>query len=131
MAQPPDFVKGTGPDQLPQGEAKQLNDQLASTPPPPDTAQPVAPQQQQQALPAAASPNDYQPQFTPQNEGDQFITGPTTRPNEPQTVGAHQQLPVPQAVLDAMPAFVEAAQAPDAPPQLQALVQLIQFHAGR
>lgn len=128
MAKAPEFKAQQGtPDQLPRGEAQQLNQ------PPPEPPAPVVEVQQPAPTPepqaALATPADYEPNFVPQTDEEAFITGPTMRPDEPQTAGAFDtRTPPPNDVASWMPLFVEASSYPDAPPQLKSLTALLGYH---
>jgi hypothetical protein len=109
-------------DQMPRGEAQQLNEALA-------TVQEAGPVQaaQVESPPEQASPADYEPQYTPETDGEQFITGPTLRPDEPVTTGTVSPTGgMPEHLKNVLPVFEDAASRPDAPPQLKLLVQLMQ-----
>jgi hypothetical protein len=115
-------------DQLPQGAAATLNEALPSELAPeglapPETGAPA----EDTSEPLLAEPSDYEPIFTPESDDEAFLTGPTTRPNEPITQGAFAGPPasLPPDAASWMPVFAEAAQLPDAPPQLKALVKLL------
>lgn len=124
MADKPKVSANQGtPEALPKGMATDINNAPSGTPP--EDPQAVQPQAQ------PAVPADYQPKFVPQTEDDNFITGPTTRPDESLIAGGRGNVHLAPEVQAALPAFVEAAQAPDADPRLQALVSLLQFHSGR
>ena len=71
--------------------------------------------------------------FRPSTDIEKFLFGPTQRPNESVATGLSQAapLPVPQAAYDILPALQQAALSPDAPPQILALLQLIQHHSGQ
>ena len=117
------------PDQLPQGAATELNAALptqgtvtgSATQKEADAASAQALQPIQRATQA-----DYQPQYQPQSEADQTLFDPTTRPDEPLLAGLNQdRMPPPGTSL---PLLLAMANDPNAPPQLQILVdQLLYF----
>ena len=154
MADAPQYKKGQGPDQLPQGGAKELNDQVAATDA--AAAQPVV-QGAGQATPAAnesepapaaaeATPaphplNDTVPlaapdapvTYVPQSEEDKFLFAP----GEGNVTGAQPgasmvdgPLPVPPGITNWLPSLQLAAQDPSASPQTKALFRLISYHVN-
>ncbi len=139
MADPqPGFTANEGsPDQLPRGEAAALNDGtnvVAPDPlalaPPAAEAQATSEGQTAQALAGAedlapAQPADYQPIFEPGSEGEDFITGPTTRPGEAQYVGAGPRPTLSPQVRAQLPALQAAASEPGASIELQTLVKYL------
>jgi hypothetical protein len=127
MVDKPEYRKGTGPEQLPQGEAQDLNAPAPGAPP--EVA--VAAQAQDTQPPQAATAADYQPQYNPQSEDESFITGPTTRPQEPVTHGATTIAGgVSPELRRLLPALVEAAHTPGAPEQMRYIVDFIIRQAG-
>lgn len=129
----PDVKKGEpsvepGQQQLPQGEATQLNKlvQAAAT----------RRRQPGQAAPTPAgvdlSGRTRQPDLP--NVRDEYMAmllGPSDRPEEHVTTGLNNatgRQPVPREVLQHLPALVEAAKDPNAPPQLHVLLALINYH---
>jgi hypothetical protein len=120
----PEFRRGTGPDALPQGEAQNLNDAMAEVP---------AQQEQGATAPTPedsgvelAQPSDYEPIYEPETDDDLFLTGPTTRPDEPVTTGIPTGAAgVPADVIRNLPLLQRAAQEPGADPKLQTLVALV------
>lgn len=82
----PEFQAGQGtPQALPYGQATQMNQQAqaaqSASPPAVDTAAP--PPSETAGQPAAgASPQPGEPPWTPQNEMQQFILGPTQEPHK-------------------------------------------------
>lgn len=123
---------GSGPGQsLPQGAASEVNANLPTetvSGPGEALAAPAEDQAGADAgLPEPAQPSDYEPVFQPENDDEDFLTGPTTRPDEPVTTGAFGggRTALPPDAPTWMPVFVEAAQLPDAPPQLKALVRIL------
>jgi hypothetical protein len=102
---------GSG-EQLPYGEAADLNRRLASVAPQTGTGLP--------SELAEAEPDDYKPQ----NEREEILFGP------PEGLGRH--LPptapvdrrVPPSVVRRLPALARAASRPDAPPALVAMYKL-------
>lgn len=199
------YKKGpAGPDQLPQGGAQQLNQQLAQSEQLRDSQQPVINQLQndysdgkitlsqynkaindlwnaraaQQATNLAAQgkegmaagiagtigpngapataqgvspfsgPTDLAnrspegvdlgggPQALPKldpNSDEGLLLGPTLRPHESVTTGAGSftgRVAPPPNVYDMLPTLAQAARAPDAPPQLRTLLELILTNLG-
>jgi len=132
MAEKPIVRKGTGKaTQLAQGAAKKLNEAIAAIP------EPVAPPEPAQAAPEAApaelQPIEYAPARGraraggPADEEEQILFAPTERKTEPITAGisARGKGPLPADLWSWLPALIDAAVDPTAPPQLKALVQLI------
>lgn len=107
-------------EQLPQGAASDLNAALPSVEAaPPDGA--TAPEE----VPIqAATPQDFQPKFTPESEDEELLYAPTDRPNEPLLAGL-QDRAIPPRLAASLPLLVQAAAQPDASPQLQALVDQV------
>jgi hypothetical protein len=106
------------PEQLPQGAATQLNE---ANPQPADQGQATAPAEEIQP----AQPADYEPQYQPATDDEEFLTGPTTRPDEDVTAGAVMGDRVPPHVRSQLPALQAAADAPGASAELQALVSYL------
>lgn len=127
-----DTASGPGND-LPQGAASQVNAALPSqTVSEGQTIEAPAPGDQAAAAEDTAEPelaqdSDYEPVYTPETEDEQFITGPTTRPDESVSTGAFARGPrtLSPRLAAAMPMFVAAAELPDAPPQLRLLMQML------
>ncbi len=119
------------PEQLPQGAATDLNAAL-----PNKTVQPAGEQPgavQPEAMPEPAQARDYEPEYAPESDDEQFITGPTMRADEPLTAGvtAVPKSAVPASVLRHLPDLVEAAAAPGAPARLRFLVQFLAREANK
>lgn len=127
-----DTASGPGND-LPQGAASEVNaalptqsvseGQTIEAPAPADQAAAA----EDTSEPEVAQPSDYEPIYTPESEDEQFITGPTTRPDESVSTGAFVRGPMSLSprLSAAMPLFVAAAELPDAPPQLRVLMSLL------
>lgn len=124
-------TKGTGPDQLPQGAATDINNAPEGTPPEDATAgtQPAALAEEQLPLPAERGANV--PVYQPDTEDEAWLTGPTLRPDESQIVGTQPRVPLSAAVRRALPLLKRAASSPDADPQLVALVSYLSREAGK
>lgn len=141
------FEQGAGaPEQLEQGAAQTLNENLPTTSPgePESPAadaaaaavpagvdvavgaplQPAPPAEEEVPVEMAV-PADYAPEFEPVDEDDMFITGPTGRPAEAETVGARRRTGLSNSVRRALPALEAAAAAPGASPALRRLVSLL------
>lgn len=117
-----EYKQGEGTDQKPKGEAKRLND---ATPPP--TEQPVPVPGEAPARPARPDPNLHGPVslagpdanlFGPSNDKGPLSAGvgPAMVNTPPSGAGAWLQ------------DIVTAAQDPNAPPQLKALLELVMYH---
>lgn len=129
------FQQDSGtPGQLPQGAATELNNAL-----PTETASAPASDAEAAASEAAAeqevpvemaAPADYEPVFQPASEEDDFIAGPTLRPDEPQTLGTSRRAPIPANVRRSLPVLQRLAAEPGASPQLIALVALLTREAS-
>ena len=126
------------------------NDPTELQPDPSVGVQPTVKQQQEgaNALEAAASPEQgtlevpaLQQRQTPQavpfsgfeDEDDELLYGPTDRPNDlmrntGRTAGT---APIPQGLIQRIPALLEAAKQPDAPPELHAFIRILAFHLGQ
>jgi hypothetical protein len=110
------FQQNAGtPEQLPQGAATQLNE---ANPQPADTAA----EQPQADMPEPAQAADYEPEFQPSTDDEDFIVGPTTRPDEDVTTGTDSPQRVPPHVRAQLTALQDAANVPGASAELQALV---------
>jgi hypothetical protein len=103
------------PEQLPSGAATTLNE---ANPQPSDQGQAAAPAEELQP----AAPADYEPQFQPATDDEDFLTGPTTHPDEAVTAGTMSQNVVPGHVRGQLTRLQEAANAPGASTELKALV---------
>lgn len=66
----------------------------------------------------------------PKMQGDDALlyNSPTFRPNEAVNTPVSRNTPVPDAVFNAIPALLEAAKDPDAPPALRALLDLLNYN---
>lgn len=120
------------PEQLPQGAATALNEAAPTTSvtepaPVADAAAAAEPTVE----PQMASPADYEPMYQPDTEEDQFLTGPTMRPEEPQYVGTTPPRGLPPRVRRSLPVLQQLAADPDASPELQALVNLLVYEASQ
>jgi len=63
------------------------------------------------------------------DEEEEFLYGPTLRPDEPVTAGATSRLaPPPPGVQSWLPKLLAAARQPDAPPELHAFLRLLRYH---
>jgi hypothetical protein len=119
-----ELKKGTGPDQLPQGAAQELNANM----PTPTELEPKgleAPVQEDatQQFPDEATPADFEPLFEPATDDEMFITGPTTKPDESQLVGTEPVRQLPPVVRRQLPLLQRAAAEPGASADLQVLVR--------
>ena len=125
-----DTASGPGAD-LPQGAASEVNAALPTQTVPDASGQPGAVEGGAAAAdtsePEVAQPSDYEPMYTPETDDEQFITGPTTRPDESVSTGAFARGPksLSPRLAGAMPLFVAASELPDAPPQLRVLMSLL------
>lgn len=124
--------------QLPYGAATDLNEVAPTT----DVTEPeavTAPEAggeesldtEEALVPELATPADYEPQYTPTSEDDDFIVGPSTRPDEPVTAGAAMRPRLSSSTLASLPVLVAAAAEPDASEELQALVAILLREANR
>lgn len=112
--------------QLPRGEASRVNaefERAESTAadtevPAVEYAEPEV--EDDSGLPA--EPADFEPQFEAETEDEDFITGPTSRPDEAQFVGATPTIPLSAAARRAVPILQRAAEEPGASEQLRRLV---------
>jgi hypothetical protein len=136
VADTPQYERGAGDaatgTPMPQGEAQSLNDSVSAMPAPEAGAS--APQAEAAPAPEVqpAQPGANIPAYQPDNEDDQFITGPTLRPDEPQTAGIPTGAGgVPPDVVRGLPLLQRAAQEPGADPKLQTLVNLVLHELGR
>jgi hypothetical protein len=70
--------------------------------------------------------------FEPGSEDEAFLTSPTSRPDEAQTVGIPTGASaIPASVIRNLDMLQRAAAEPDADPQLQTLVRLILRELGK
>lgn len=107
------------PDQLPQGEATALNQAVTDIPN--QGGQAAAPEMADDST-APAQPADYEPIYTPESDDEDFLSGPTLRPDEAQFVGATPQQPLSAAARRSLPTLQAAAAEPGASDALKALV---------
>jgi hypothetical protein len=90
----------------------------------------------QQAAPLGQEPKPQMPGYSPPkpsyaDEDEELLYGPTSRPNDPMQRGVTQVgKPPPQNIMRQLPALIEAARQPDAPPQLIAFLQLLLNQLG-
>ena len=137
MAEEVRAAQGTA-DQLPQGAAAALNDAMPSELQAPELDPGLAPEGAATEAEApdleAAGPADYEPQFSAETEDDDFITGPTTKPEEDVTAGV-SAYPNPQRVspslLRALPSFVAASGMPGAPAQMRFMAAFLAREANK
>ena len=110
-------------EQLPQGAASQLNEALPTTTPgePEVAAAPAA----EAVEPEFAMPQDYEPTYAPENEEDQFLVGPTLRPDEDITTGARYRTGLDNGVKASLPFLQSAAAEASSSEELRALVGLL------
>jgi len=125
-----------GQQQLPEGDATRLTEDTQVTPAEDQALadQPVvAPEAQAPAeVPVQmAQPGDNEPIYTPFSEEEAFLTGPTGRPAEDQSMGAHPREPIPAKVLRALPFLQKAASSPNADPKLVTLVSFLLREVGK
>jgi hypothetical protein len=124
-----EFQQGGGtPEQLPQGAAQGLNEGLAQVPE--EGGAPAAAPLEEE-VPETATPADYEPAYQPETDDDAFLTGPTTRPDEPVTAGVNDRADIPASLRRALPLLVDAANTPGASPQLRSLVNFLVREANR
>jgi hypothetical protein len=117
-----EFQMGGGtPEQLPQGAAQNLNEGLEQVPQQEAPEAVAAPEEE----PELAGPADYEPLFEPATEDEDFLVGPTTRPDEDVTAGTTAPQRVPAHVRSQLSALQAAADAPGASAELQALVSYL------
>lgn len=127
---------GPGDANTPQ-EVAQVND-AAQAVDKPQAAQPAKegaqPQQQAQPTPLepiqTARPDTSGPELTG-NERNDFLFGPTSRPNEPITTGINTRHDRPAVASETLTALKAAASEPGASPALQNLYQLLVYHMGQ
>ena len=124
-----------GPDQLPRGAAEAANEGTNVVAPDPITAavslteeeamptEEVAPEEDVPVEPA--SPQDFLPDFEPATEDEEFLTGPTMRPDEAQTVGTTPRRGLAPNVRRNLTLLQQAAASPTASAELRALVQYL------
>jgi hypothetical protein len=120
-----------GPDQLPKGAAKEINQNFADA-----NAQQgdkVLPKEQP-TVPAEPGPvqlaNPETGPVTPPGEDDAMLFGPSNQPLSHILTGATPtgQLSPPANVWDWLPALQESAKVPGAPPETQLLLDAIMHH---
>ena len=122
MAEPEPGVRanqGT-PEQLPKGEAQRLNEETNVEAPEPI----ILPEEEPVDL-GLAGPGDFEPVFEPETEDEEFITGPSTRPDEPQYIGSAQSTPISPQVRRMLPVLERAANDPEASQSLKDMVRYI------
>ncbi len=124
-------------DQLPKGAASALNQAVDTAQQAQGTQEPgVQPdvtqgseQNAENAVPTLV-PRPRQGPIPLQNEEDNLLFGPTSRPTEAVTTGnlPNGRIPLPPNVNAMIPVLTQAVQDPDAPPQLRGLLQLLMHH---
>ena len=63
------------------------------------------------------------------DDEEEFLYGPTERPDESPTAGVTPRIaPPPESVRRWLPQLLAAAQQPDAPPELHAFIRLLRAH---
>jgi hypothetical protein len=119
-----ELAAGT-PDQLQQGAASELNAGLPTENPQAPEAAVEAPAEAAPEL-APAEAADHEPIFEPTTDDEAFITGPTTRPDEGQFVGAMDtQTKLTPVIRKQLPALQRAAAEPGSSQELQNLVAFL------
>lgn len=140
------FTAGEGgPEQLPRGSATELNQNTdvqapegLDVAPAPEAAPEAAPAETVEEAPdlemaqedgsedlQPAEAADFEPLYEPQSEDEEFLIGPSGRPDEAQWVGANDRRVLPAAVRRHIGPLQEAAAMPGASPELIALVQYL------
>ena len=123
------------PNQLPRGEATRLNESTDVEAPAPldittgadEAAPPVAEVEEEPLGPDdLADAADFNPEgYVPLDEDEEYLVGPTMRPDEDQAVGAQYPTPLSNRLRLNLPALQAAASEPGASPELIALVALL------
>lgn len=122
---PAEVRKGPpGPDQLPQGEAQEVNEALEGVR---EQAAANAPEEEELPPVEFAPEEKVVDERGAESEEDKYLFAPTQRPQESITRGItpRGRGPLPADLWDWFPAMIEAAMDPTAPPQLKALVAII------
>lgn len=145
-----EYHKGEGTSQKPQGEAKKLNDAQQPIEDGPVQGVPIPAEEPGQELPpeeqppVGGAPPEAFGQDAPEGvdltgrppslgappSGDSDLAlalGPSTRPDEP-VHSRNNQRQVPDYIFRALPGILRAAQEPDAPPAVRALLDLLNYH---
>ena len=133
-------ASGPGSD-LPQGAASALNALLPNDPGQGETLDvPVPPAEGAPAEEAAgaegeaaeedvpvmlAEPGDFDPDFEPETEDQDFITSPTLRPDEAQTAGTAPRRVIADSVRRQLVSLQAAATEADASPELRTIVAFL------
>lgn len=137
MAEPtPGFQASEGsPEQLPRGAAAAANEGTNVVAPDPIEAAVSLTEEEAMPAPEAApeedvpvepaTPQDFLPEFQAETEDEAFLTSPTLRPDEAQTVGTAPQRALAPNVRRNLGLLQQAAASPTASPQLRALVQYL------
>lgn len=134
----PNYQANEGtPEQLPRGAADALNENTNVVPPDQVEATPVADapgEEEQSGSPQIdsgeadlepAGQADYTPLYEPVTEDEQFILGPTMRPDEAQFVGTENPSPISPKVRIQLPILQRAAEEPGASDELKLLVDYL------
>lgn len=120
-------------DQLPRGEATKLNEAMPSTLAPEELA-PTSPEEAAAPDLELADATDYEPQFAAETDDEDFITGPTSKPDEAVTTGV-TAMPnaarVPPSLLRALPSFVAAASMPGTSEQMRFVAAFLAREANK
>ena len=127
MAEPnPGFEANEGdPNQLPRGAAEAANEGTNVTAQEPLAVDTATPAEEDLTPEDLATPADFEPQYVPETDDEEFLAGPTERPDEAQFVGANPPQGQSQTVRRHLSLLQEAASAPGASAQLQALVSYL------
>jgi len=114
------------PDQMQQGDATELNAGLPTeNPTAPEAAVEVTQPEATDEL-LDAEPTDFEPLYEPASDDETFITGPTTRPDEAQFVGAMDtKTRLTPVIRQQLPALQRAASEPGSSQELQNLVAFL------
>ena len=127
---------------LPQGGAAQVNAVLPETTVPGgemiDVPLPVTGEEgtlgEETADLELAGPDDYEPAYTPEDEDDAFITGPSDRPDESILEGV-QAMPnanqTTESLRRSLPSLVAASNAPGAPENMRVIVRFLTREANK
>ena len=125
------------PEQLPRGEAQALNENTNVQPPGEVEAVEALPEEEpeeevgatmdpsDEELAGPATDADFNPLYEPATEDEQFILGPTTRPDEAETAGTEPQAPISARLRRLLPVLLKAAEEPGASEELKQLVEMV------
>lgn len=80
--------------------------------------------------PLERKPEDAQGPMKYDDENEEILFGPTTRPNEPMGINIPRAVKRPKDLGIFLPTLTAIADSPDAPQELHDFLRMLQYHAG-